>query len=170
MKKLLIVVDYQNDFVNGSLGFEEALKLEEIILKKIDEYNDIIFTLDTHFDDYMSTKEGEKLPIPHCIKGTVGHELFGKVKEKANKALKIFEKNTFPSLDLANYLKDKDYDYVEICGLVSNICVISNAVMVKSALPNATIVVDSKATSCAFPKLNEEALDILESIHVDVLR
>ena len=140
MKKLLIVVDYQNDFVDGALGFEGANKLDEVIANKIKDYKknnyDVIFTFDTHDEDYMQTEEGNNLPVKHCIKGTIGHELYGKVKKCFDKDRDVyFEKPTFPSLELANYLKDKEYEEIELCGLVSNICVLSNVVMVKSALP-----------------------------------
>lgn len=174
MKKLLIVVDYQNDFVDGALGFEGANKLDEVIANKIKDYKknnyDVIFTFDTHDEDYMQTEEGNNLPVKHCIKGTIGHELYGKVKKCFDKDGDVyFEKPTFPSLELANYLKDKEYEEIELCGLVSNICVLSNVVMVKSALPNAKIIVDSKATDSFDKKLNEYTLEILKGIHVKVL-
>ena len=106
MKRLLIVVDYQNDFVCGSLGFDKAKELEKGILEKIAEYqnDEIIYTLDTHFDDYLTTAEGKSLPVPHCIKGTVGHKLYGGLAD-ALKGNLCFEKNTFPSLEMAKYLE-----------------------------------------------------------------
>ena len=160
MKKLLIVVDFQKDFVDGSLGFEKAVKLDDLIYNKILEYknnnDDIIYTFDTHDDDYFETMEGKKLPILHCQKGDLGHQLYGKVKDLFDKEKDIyFEKPTFPSLELANYLKDKDYTDVEVCGLVSNICVLTNVVMVKAALPNASIVVDKSLTDSFDEILNE---------------
>ena len=106
MKKLLIVVDFQNDFVSGSLGFDGAAVLDEKICAKIDEYknDEIIYTLDTHYDGYMETQEGKKLPVPHCIKGSEGHALYGRAgKLLAGK--KHFEKNTFPSLELGKFLE-----------------------------------------------------------------
>lgn len=166
--KLLIVVDYQNDFVNGSLGFKKAEELEQRIVQKIKEYDNVIFTLDTHYDNYFDTLEGKKLPVKHCIKDTDGHQLYGEVGKYLDKAIKVFEKPTFPSLELANYLVGKDYDEVEICGLVSNICVLSNVVMVKAALPNARIIVNKNLTASFDEKLNEETFDILKGIHVDV--
>lgn len=173
MKKLLIVVDFQNDFIDGSLGFDKAKELIPIIKNKIETYlnenNDVIYTMDTHYDNYLETLEGKKLPVVHCIKGTDGWKI-NKECDYLDKAVKVLEKNTFPSLDLANYLKDKDYQEIEVCGLVSNICVISNAIMAKSALPNARIFVDSKATSSAFDKLHEETLDVLEGLHIEVIR
>lgn len=166
--KLLIVIDYQNDFVNGSLGFKKAENLEHGIVKKINEYDDVIFTLDTHYENYFDTLEGKKLPVKHCIKNTDGHKLYGEVSKYLTKAIKVFEKPTFPSLELANFLVGKSYDEVEICGLVSNICVLSNVIMVKSALPNAKIIVNRNLTASFDDKLNEETFDILKGIHVDV--
>ena len=172
MNKLLIIVDYQNDFINGSLGFQGAEKISIVIKEKIEKYlkegNDIIFTLDTHEEDYMNTMEGNKLPVKHCIKGSEGWKLHESVNY-IPLAKKVFEKPTFPSLELANYLFDHNYDEVELCGLVSNICVISNAVMVKSALPNAKIVIDAKATDSFDKVLQEKCFDVLEGLHIDVI-
>lgn len=172
MNKLLIVVDYQNDFVDGSLGFEKAVELDELIAAKISEYrknnSDIIFTKDTHDEDYLNTHEGLNLPVMHCIKNTVGHELYGTVRENFLSTDLVFEKNTFPSLELANYLKNTNYQEVEVCGLVSNICVLTNVVMVKSALPNAKIVVDYKLTASFDEELNNKTFDILKGIHIEV--
>ena len=171
MKKLLIVVDFQVDFVDGTLGFPEAKKLEDLIYEKIKAYkangDDVIFTFDTHDENYLNTIEGKKLPIVHCIKGTEGHKLYGKVNELLDCGMSI-EKVTFGSLELGNYLKDKDYMEVEICGLVSNICVLSNAIIAKAALPNAIIKVDAKATASVNLDLHNKALDVMEGLHIDV--
>ena len=117
MKKLLIVVDYQNDFVDGALGFPGAEKLDDIIAGKIQDYRknnqEVIFTLDTHRPDYLETEEGRKLPVPHCLEGTKGHELYGKVKDLVKPTDSVFIKDTFPSLDLGNYLRGKDYQEIE---------------------------------------------------------
>ena len=173
MKKLLIVVDFQNDFVDGALGFEKAVKLDDLIYNKIKEYknnnDDVIYTFDTHDDDYFETMEGKKLPILHCQKGDLGHQLYGKVKTLFDENKDIyFEKPTFPSLELANYLKNKEYQEVEVCGLVSNICVLTNVVMVKSALPNANIIVDRTLTDSFDEILNEYTFEILKGIHVTI--
>ena len=109
MKKLLLVIDYQNDFVSGSLGFEQAVSLEDPICRKIESYlkngDDIIFTLDTHGQDYSSTQEGKKLPVPHCLKGSDGWKVYGKAASYLSKAAAVFEKPTFGSLELGEYLK-----------------------------------------------------------------
>ncbi|MCC8161165.1 MAG: cysteine hydrolase [Oscillospiraceae bacterium] len=170
MKKLLIIVDYQNDFVNGSLGFPGAADLEDGIAKKIEEYksDEIIYTLDTHYSDYLTTREGKSLPVTHCVKGSGGHKLYGKIADLLN-GKKCFEKNTFPSLEMAKYLEENDYDVIELCGLVSNICVLSNAVMARSACPNAEIIVDANLTASADSDLHEKALDILRGLFITVI-
>lgn len=172
MKKLLIVVDFQNDFVDGSLGFPGAEKLEEVILEKIKDYkknnDDIIYTLDTHDEKYLNTIEGSNLPIIHCIKGTSGHALYGRVKDEITKDSVIFEKSTFGSIDLGMYLKEKSYSEIELCGLVSNICVISNAVIAKSAIPDASIIVDALATASSDKVLEAKTFAVLEGLHIKV--
>lgn len=170
MKKLLIVVDYQNDFVCGSLGFDKAAALEEGILKKIAEYenDEIIYTLDTHGKNYMSTREGRNLPVAHCIKGTPGHGLYGRVKDALIGKI-FFEKNTFPSLELGKFLEGKAYNIIELCGLVSNICVLSNAVIAKAACPEAEIIVDSSLTASSDTALHKKALDVMRGLHITVL-
>lgn len=174
MGRLLIVVDMQNDFVDGALGFEDAVDIIDGIAAKIEEYkasgDEVVYTLDTHFDNYMDTNEGANLPVPHCIKGTKGHELVPALKDLLEDCL-CFEKPTFGSLKLGNYINDNEdkYETIEICGLVSNICVISNAVMAKAAAPEAHIIVDSRLTDSFDKKLDSETFDILKGIQVTVL-
>jgi len=171
MKKLLLVVDFQNDFVDGSLGFDDAEDVVEPIYAKIEEYkdngDDIIFTRDTHDENYLKTQEGKNLPVKHCIINTHGWEIYGEANQYADK---VFDKPSFGSLELGNYLKDKDYDYIELAGLVSNICIISTAVIVKAALPEALIVVDERLTDSYDKKLHEEALNVMEGFQVKVIR
>lgn len=169
--KLLIVVDFQNDFVNGSLGFDGAAHLEEHIVSLIQSYkqegHDIIYTLDTHQSDYLNTYEGQYLPIEHCIENSEGWQLYGKVKDLLKDCL-YFKKETFPSLDLANYLKDKNYDHITFVGLVSHICVISNAIMAKAALPQAHIVIDLKGTSSVDSKTHNECINVMKSLQFEI--
>lgn len=173
MKKLLIVVDYQVDFVTGSLGFNGAEKLEDKICCKIDKYRknnqDILFTMDTHNDDYLNSMEGKSLPVLHCIENTEGHELYGKVKNVKKKEDKVIIKKTYGSLDLGNYLITKNYDSIELCGLVSYICVISNAIIVRTALPEAEIIVDALCTDGPDKKMNNKALDIMNGLNITVI-
>ena len=170
--KLLVVVDYQNDFVNGSLGFPGAEKLEKPILKKIQQYlidgDEVVFTLDTHASNYLDTEEGKYLPVPHCIKGTDGHKLYGNVARISKFASAIFEKGTFGCEALGEYILDGRYEVIELCGLVSNICVLSNAVIAKTAAPYAHIIVDARCTGCADPELNDKALDVMQSLQIEI--
>lgn len=173
MKKLLVVVDYQNDFVDGALGFDKALEIEPYIVKLVKSYqthnDDIIFTKDTHYENYLETQEGKTLPVPHCIKGTKGHELHGEL-EALSKGYKVIEKPAFPSLELAEILKDKDYKEVKVVGVVTDICVLSNCIMIKSALPEAIITVDTKGCASFDNKLEKAAIDVLnKSLQVKVI-
>ena len=172
MKKLFIVVDYQNDFVDGSLGFEKAKELEEHIVELIQQYqnnnDDVIYTMDTHQENYLDTYEGKNLPISHCIENSEGWQLYGKTKELLKDCL-CFKKSTFPSLDLANYLKDKEYENVTLVGLVSHICVISNAVMVKAALPQTPIRIDLKATGSSDEKTHCECINVMKSMQFEMI-
>jgi len=173
MKKALIVVDYQVDFVTGSLRNQLALNIEKIIAEKISQYHEsgdeVIFTLDTHTHEYLQTQEGRKLPILHCMKGEPGHELYGKVRDAKRSEDLCFEKSTFPSSSLYEYLKNKNYTTVEICGVTTSTCVLSNIVMVKAALPETEIIVDAKAVAATSQEINDEALDIMPSLQVTVV-
>lgn len=172
MKKCLIVVDFQNDFIDGALGFEGAVTIKDRIQMKIKAYHDhgddVIFTMDTHDENYLETEEGQNLPVIHCVAGTPGHALENSVRAMVDAKDTIFKKPTFPSLELGDYLRTKNYQVIELCGLVSNICVISNAVIAKSALPNAHIVVDALATASFDAALHEKALDVMEGLHIEV--
>ena len=171
MKKALIVIDYQNDFVDGSLGFRGAEALDHVIYEKISGFRadggEIIFTMDTHADDYFDTVEGKNLPVAHCIKGSDGWQLYGETAKFHDSGI-TFEKSTFGSFDLANYLAEKDFDMVELCGLVSNICVVSNAGLAKAALPNAQIIVDAGAVGSSDITMQEKTFDILENLHIKI--
>lgn len=166
MKKLLIVVDYQKDFVDGALGFAGAETLDHAIAEKIRQYHaegqDVLFTLDTHRENYAETQEGRRLPIPHCIKGTEGHALYGETARARAESDTVLEKPTFPSLELGNWLSGKDYDQIELVGLVSYICVISNAVVAKAALPEAEIILDARCTAGPDPDLHAACLKVAE--------
>lgn len=171
MKRILIVVDYQNDFVNGSLGFDDALKLEDEISKRINKaINDgeeVVFTKDVHEDNYMSSEEGKNLPIPHCIRGTNGCELYGKINELAKGHL-VFEKETFGSTKLGEYLKNNQYDVITLVGLVSYICVLSNAVIAKAYCPNAHIIVEKQLTDGPDKNLQNKAFEVMSNIHIEI--
>ena len=170
MKQCLIVVDYQNDFVTGSLGFPEAAELEERIAQKIREYRDrgdeVMFTFDTHNSTYLLSREGRFLPVPHSIGGTEGHKLYGKVGEMATDDDWCFIKYTFGSDALYDFLKQNAFSKIELVGVVTNICVISNAVLVRTAQPETDVTVDASCCASNDPILGEKALDVMESLHI----
>lgn len=174
MKKLLVVVDYQNDFVDGALGFDGAELLEDKILELIEHFERngdyICFTKDTHERDYLLTTEGRNLPVEHCIKGTHGWEVTDRLKEYTTK-YPVFEKHTFGSLDLGNYIRGINtlIDEVYLVGLVSNICVISNAIIAKAALgKNGRVYVIKRGTSSNDLEMQQKGFDILENLHIKV--
>ena len=126
MKQALIVVDYQNDFVDGALGFPKAKELEEPICQKIEQARkegaEVIFTFDTHGGDYLSTQEGRKLPVPHCMKNSEGWQLYGRVVALKEEGDRCFDKPCFGSWELGEYARQRQFDKIELCGVVSNIC------------------------------------------------
>lgn len=171
-KNLLIVVDYQNDFVSGTLGFDGAQLLDLRIAAKIKAYHDagdvVVFTYDTHRKNYLNTQEGRKLPVAHCICGTEGWELYGETAKQQREEDLCFQKPTFPSLELADYISEEEFERIELVGLVSHMCVLSNAVMAKAAAPEAEIVIDASCTASFDPVLHEKALDLLEALQMTV--
>ena len=173
--KYLFVIDYQNDFVDGALGFPGAEKLDEKIAAKIRQYGKghVFFTRDTHFENYLSTREGRNLPVVHCIKGTKGWEVYGETaKALAEVDAPGIDKLVF-GMDVtdpatANLLPESA-DEIELVGLVSNICVVSNAVVLQSKYPEATIVVDAACTDSFDKALHEKVLDVLSGFQVTVI-
>ncbi|MGN0025897.1 MAG: cysteine hydrolase family protein [Clostridium sp.] len=178
MKKLLVVIDYQKDFVDGALGFEEAVTLEEGIYNKVNENlkegNKVLFTYDTHEINYLETREGKNLPVVHCIKGTEGHKLFGKLQKfEHNKNVISYEKYGFGLApeDMLKISKEigEDLEEIEIVGVVTNICVISNFVMFQSQYRNADIVVDASLCASFDESLHSKTLDIIEGLQGKVI-
>ena len=172
MNKVLVVVDYQNDFVSGALGFDGADSIEENILSLIKEFREnmdqVIFTKDTHYPNYLETVEGKKLPVEHCLKGSWGHELTDNVKKEV-KYSQVIEKESFPSLQLANVLHGLNPKEIHLCGLVSDICVISNAVIAKAACPNAEIYIHKDASESYDHDMQEKAYQVAEHLHINVI-
>ncbi len=170
MKKLLIVVDMQNDFVTGSLGSEEAVKIVPFVKAKITEYRndyqDIIFTRDTHSENYLETQEGEYLPVLHCVNGTEGHAI---IKELNTMNYKIFDKPNFGSIELSKRVALGEYDEIELCGLCTDICVVSNAIILKAQLPETKITVDPKCCAGVTVESHNAALLTMKMCQVNVL-
>lgn len=171
----LFVIDYQNDFVDGALGFSGAEKLDKAIADRVRAYGagNVWFTRDTHAEDYLDTREGKNLPVAHCIKGTCGWENYGETAKALKEVGAVgIDKAAF-GMDAGDAavraaLPEKA-DRIELCGLVSNICVVSNAVVLQSHYPNARIVVDAQLTASFDPALHEKTLDVLRGLQVEVL-
>lgn len=170
MKRLLVVVDMQNDFIDGSLGTLEALNIVPKVKKKIDEYmasdDEVVFTLDTHEENYMETQEGKNLPVLHCVRGSNGWELHNSLKNYKGKR---FEKNTFGSEALGEFIKDKGYDSIELIGLCTDICVISNALLLKAFEPEIPLRVDSSCCAGVTPESHDNALNAMKICHIEVI-
>lgn len=172
--KILIAVDMQNDFISGSLGTKEAQsivpKVKKRLNKAIDEKYKIIFTKDTHYDDYLNTAEGKKLPIKHCIKETYGWEIHPELR--IDNAL-IIEKNTFGSLKLLDILKDlnkkEPIEEIELLGLCTDICVISNALLIKAAFIDTPIKVNRNLCAGVTPQSHENAISTMEMCQIDII-
>ncbi|MBE6611180.1 MAG: cysteine hydrolase [Ruminococcaceae bacterium] len=173
MKKLLIVVDYQVDFVNGTLGFDGADALAPKLAERIKAARaageDVIFTYDTHQSNYLETSEGRHLPVLHCIEGTPGHALFGEIAELVQPEDRLINKPSFGSEELFDLLRHSAYEIVELCGLVTDICVISNAILAKTALPEAEIIVNSALVDSFDKSKHAAALDVMRSVQITVL-
>lgn len=172
--KILVVVDMQNDFVYDVLGTPEARAIVPNVKARIEsgEFEKIFFTKDTHDKNYMNTLEGQKLPAPHCIKNTKGHNIIPELNTDNGT---IIEKPTFGSYDLIKHIKDlndqqEEINEVEICGLCTDICVISNCLMIRAALPNTKVVVRANCCAGVTPEKHEAALMVMESCQVDVIK
>lgn len=173
MKKLLIVVDMQNDFIDGALGTKEAVAIVPNVVKKINDWDgDIIATRDTHTNDYMNTREGKYLPVPHCIKNTPGHEINETVKDALMNAevdVTVIDKITFGSVNLPKMVFVGDYDYVELIGLCTDICVVSNAMLIKAELPEIDVAVDATCCAGVTPDTHNAALTTMKMCQINVI-
>ena len=171
MQNILIVVDMQNDFIDGTLGTKEAVAIVPKVEEKIRNFDGkVFFTRDTHETYYLETQEGKNLPVPHCIKGTPGHEIINELQPYVKKALAVFEKETFGSRKLANFLKElhkeKEIESIELLGLCTDICVVSNALLIKAFLPEVPILADSNCCAGVTPEKHESALETMRSCQI----
>ena len=175
MEKYLFVIDYQKDFVDGALGFPGAEKLDAAIAAKVRAYGKgrVYFTRDTHFENYLHTREGRNLPVTHCIKGTDGWQVYGETAVAlAEVEAPAIDKLVF-GMDISDpaiaAVLPETADEIELVGLVSNICVVSNAVVLQSKYPEATIIVDASCTDSFDKTLHEKVLDVLAGFQVRVI-
>lgn len=173
MKKFLIVVDIQNDFVDRALGTPEAEKIIDDAVEKIKNFDGEIFvTYDTHYENYLETSEGKKLPVPHCIKGTEGWKLNEKIdKALSDKKYTSVEKNTFASVILPELIKKSASDTeftIELIGLCTDICVVSNALLLKANFPECEISVDASCCAGVTPNSHNSALQTMKSCQINI--
>lgn len=175
-KRFLIVVDMQNDFVDGALGTAEAVAIVPAVAERIRAARaageTIIATLDTHGEDYMQTAEGRKLPVPHCIRGTEGWKLAPAVEEALGDAIRV-EKPTFGSVRLPGLVRELAEDgealSIELLGLCTDICVVSNALLLKASFPEARMAVNRACCAGVTPERHEAALTTMASCQIDVV-
>ena len=166
MNRILIVVDMQNDFVSGSLGTAEAKSIVDNVKAKLESFDgDVIFTRDTHNEDYLKSNEGRHLPVEHCIKGSYGWEIIDELKPYVNK---VIDKPTFGSTELIDYLKTKNYESFELCVLCTDICVVSNALLIKANFYEAEVIVDSACCAGVTVESHNAALKTMQMCQIEV--
>ena len=170
MKRLLVVVDMQKDFIDGSLGTPEAVAIVPYVASKIEEFRQagqtVVFTLDTHGEDYLNTQEGQNLPVVHCIKGTEGWRIDGQLEIGESM---VFEKPAFGSLELGAWVREQGFDEIELVGLCTDICVISNAMIIKAAVPETPVAVDAHCCAGVTPRSHANALDAIRMCQIKIM-
>lgn len=177
MSKILIVVDMQNDFITGSLGTKEAEAVVERVVEKIEEYkkqgHQVFYTRDTHNETYLNTSEGKKLPVIHCVKGTSGWQLAPEVEKTVTSEEQIYDKETFGAIKLGEkmkHLSEKEAKLeIELIGVCTDICVISNALLIKAYVPEAIISVDAACCAGVTPESHINALSAMKMCQIEIL-
>ena len=167
--RYLIVVDMQVDFITGSLGSKDAKAIVPAVVNKVENFaGRVIFTRDTHFDNYLQTQEGTKLPVVHCIKDTAGWQICDELKPYVKT---VVDKETFASMDLPRIIKDfgENIEKIELCGLCTDICVISNAMILKAAFPETPVEVDADCCAGVNKERHNTALDALRAVQIEIL-
>ena len=167
--KILVVVDMQNDFIDGALGTPEAVAIVPYVKELINSFDGkVFFTRDTHFENYMQTQEGEKLPVPHCIKDTQGWQIRAELDEL--RKTEAIDKLTFGSKELVDLLKsEKNVESITFVGICTDICVISNAMVVKAYYPEIPLLVDAKGCAGVTPESHKNALEAMKMCQIDVI-
>ncbi|MDD8048938.1 MAG: cysteine hydrolase [Thomasclavelia sp.] len=169
--KVLIVVDMQNDFVDGALGSNEAVKIVDRVVAKVKNFDGkVIFTRDTHYDNYLETSEGKKLPVKHCIENTHGWEIIDSLKPFVKQ---VINKPTFGSIELSKLMttlnNQESIDSIELIGLCTDICVISNAEILKATLYETPIIVDAACCAGVTVESHNNALNAMEATQINVI-
>ena len=171
MKKILVVVDMQNDFIDGALGTAEAVAIVPKVAEKIKNFDGtVLYTRDTHEENYMETQEGKNLPVPHCIRGTEGWQIRTELQQAG---AEVVDKPTFGSRALAEKLvemnREEAIESITLIGLCTDICVISNAFVIKAFLPETPIIVDAACCAGVTPKSHERALEVMKVCQIAVV-
>lgn len=170
MKKLLVVVDIQNDFVDGTLGSKEAVAIIPNAVNKIKNWDgEIVCTADTHPDNYLETNEGKHLPVPHCIEKTYGWMLNKEIANALGENPTIISKPTFGSLYLADYIRGNNFDRIEFIGLCTDICVVSNVLLAKAYVPGASIAVDVSCCAGVTPESHNAAIQTMKMCQIEIV-
>lgn len=169
MSKILIVVDMQNDFIDGALGTKESVAIVPYVKSVIENFDGkVYFTRDTHFENYMQTQEGANLPVPHCIKDTDGWQI--RAELDALRRTEAIDKLTFGSSALVDVLKaEKDIESITFVGLCTDICVISNAMVVKAFFPELPLIVDAKGCAGVSPESHQRALEAMKVCQIKII-
>ena len=167
--RILVVVDMQNDFIDGALGSAEAVKIVPYVKNLIEHFDGkVLFTRDTHFENYMATQEGQNLPVPHCIEGTDGWQI--RAELDALRQTDAIDKLTFGSKELVEVLaKEENVESITFVGLCTDICVISNAMVVKAFYPELPLFVDAFGCAGVTPESHEKALDAMAMCQIKIL-
>lgn len=167
--KYLIVVDMQNDFIDGALGTAEAAAIVPYVKSLIENFDGkVLFTRDTHSENYMETQEGNNLPVPHCIKGTHGWQI--RAELDALRKTEAIDKVTFGSKDLVEVLRgETDIESITFVGLCTDICVISNVMLTKAFYPEIPLAVDAKACAGVTPQSHKNALEAMKMCQVTII-
>ena len=170
MKKILLVIDMQNDFVTGPLSTPEARAIVPNIMKKINskEYRYVVFTRDTHYSDYLNTFEGQRLPVEHCIVGTKGWEIIPEFNVDPHHSI-IADKNTFGYDRIGEFLNPLLPAEIEVVGVCSDICIISNTLALRMFYPDMKITVDASCCAGVTPEKHRAALEVMKSCQIDVI-
>ncbi len=172
MKKALVVVDMQNDFVTGCLGTKEAQAIIPKLKETVEDFEgDVYFTQDTHSEDYLKTQEGKRLPVTHCVKGTEGWQVVPELNSclKSDKVKGTFWKPVFGSVDLAETIRKEKYDEVYLCGVCTGICVLSNAILIKAFDSEVRVAVLADLCACVTPESHHTALEAMRTAQVDII-
>ena len=175
--KVLVAVDMQNDFIDGALGTEEAEAIVPGVVEKIREFDGmVVATRDTHGEDYLDSGEGKHLPVVHCVKGTEGWEIRKEVREalRGKPGYLTIDKPTFGSVELGEYVKKLDetegpVEEITLVGLCTDICVISNALLLKAYLPEAHVRVDASCCAGVTPRSHDQALEAMKMCQVEIV-